>query len=71
MPVSARNRLPRSRNAPASRHRGELGPRQAALVSRRAWTIPVAVIGWLILSGVAIALWRHPAPGIEGADALT
>jgi hypothetical protein len=31
----------------------------------------LAVIGWLILSGVAIALWRYAAPGTERADALT
>lgn len=44
---------------------------QGALAVRRAWTIPLAVIGWLILSGLAVALWRHASPTTERAEALT
>ncbi len=44
---------------------------QTALMVRRAWAIPVALVGWLILSGLAVALWRHASPTSEGADALT
>ena len=43
---------------------------QSALAVRRAWTIPIAVVGWLILSGLAVALWRHASPEREHADAL-
>jgi hypothetical protein len=42
---------------------------QSALVVRRAWTIPIAVVGWLILSGLAVALWRHASPDRDHADA--
>jgi len=35
---------------------------QSALVVRRSWSIPIAVVGWLILSGLAITLWRHASP---------
>jgi hypothetical protein len=42
---------------------------QSALMVRRAWTIPIAVVGWVILSGLAVALWRHASPGREHADA--
>ncbi|MFZ0833401.1 MAG: hypothetical protein WAM92_09995 [Mycobacterium sp.] len=34
---------------------------QSALAIRRAWTITVALAGWVLLSGLAIALWRHAA----------
>jgi len=44
---------------------------QTALMARRAWSIPIAVVGWVILSGLAVALWRHAAPTGETADALT
>jgi len=43
---------------------------QTALMQRRAWSIPIAAVGWLVLSGLAIALWRHAAPTAERADAL-
>jgi hypothetical protein len=43
---------------------------QSALEVRRAWTIPIAVAGWLILSGLAVALWRHASTITETADAL-
>jgi len=43
---------------------------QSALAARRAWTIPIAVVGWLILSGLAVALWRHASPEREHADAV-
>jgi hypothetical protein len=43
---------------------------QSALAVRRAWTIPIAVAGWLILSGLAVALWRHASPDREHADAV-
>jgi hypothetical protein len=43
---------------------------QSALAMRRAWTIPVALIGSVILSGVGVALWRHTSPQPETADAL-
>jgi len=43
---------------------------QSALAVRRAWTIPIAVVGWLILSGLAVALWRHASPEREHADAV-
>jgi hypothetical protein len=42
---------------------------QSALATRRAWAIPLAVAGWVMLSGIAVALWRHAAPKTEGADA--
>ena len=42
---------------------------QSALGTRRAWAIPIAVAGWVMLSGIAVALWRHAAPRAEGADA--
>lgn len=35
---------------------------QNALAMRRAWSIPLAVAGWVILSGLGVALWRHAAP---------
>ena len=44
---------------------------QSELAMRRAWTIPIAVVGWLILSGLAVALWRHAAPDHQRAHALT
>ena len=44
---------------------------QTALVVRRAWAIPVALVGWVLLSGLAVALWRHASPTGERADALT
>ena len=44
---------------------------QTALTVRRAWAIPVALVGWIILSGLAIALWRHASSTSERADALT
>ena len=34
---------------------------QSALAIRRAWTITVALAGWVLLSGLVIALWRHAA----------
>jgi len=43
---------------------------QSALAVRRAWAIPIAVVGWLILSGLSVALWRHASPDREHADAL-
>jgi hypothetical protein len=43
---------------------------QSALAMRRAWTIPVALTGWVILSGVLVELWRHTSPHREPADAL-
>ena len=43
---------------------------QSALAVRRAWTIPIAVAGWLILSGLAVALWRHASPEHEHAEAV-
>ena len=55
----------------ASPHTNFVDQCQTALASRRAWSIPIAVVGWLILSGVAIALWRHASPTTERADALT
>ena len=38
---------------------------QSALAVRRAWAIPVAVAGWIVLCGIAVALWRHAAPHTE------
>lgn len=32
---------------------------QSALAMRRAWTITIALVGWVLLSGLVIALWRH------------
>jgi hypothetical protein len=55
----------------ASPHTNFVDQCQAALVWRRVWSIPIAVVGWLILSGVAIALWRHASPATESAGALT
>jgi hypothetical protein len=55
-----------SRAAPHS-HFGEQC--QRALGMRRAWAIPVAVAGWILLSGMAVALWRHAAPQTEAAAA--
>jgi hypothetical protein len=43
---------------------------QSALATRRAWSIPVALVGWVILSGVLVELWRHTSPQRESADAL-
>jgi hypothetical protein len=47
---------------------------QSALAGRRGWTIPVAAIGWMILCGVIIELWRHTShhaePHPESADAI-
>jgi hypothetical protein len=43
---------------------------QSALAMRRAWTIPIALVGWLILSGLAVALWRHASPEGEHAEAV-
>ena len=51
-------------------YRGKIGVARMALEAKVP-VIPVAMIGWLILSGVAIALWRHASPGTERADALT
>ena len=31
----------------------------SALAFRRAWTIPLAAIGWMILSWLMFAFWRH------------
>lgn len=55
----------------ASPHTNFVDQCQTALLSRRAWSIPIAVVGWLILSGVAVALWRHASPATERVDALT
>jgi len=55
----------------ASPHANFVDQCQTALLSRRAWSIPIAVAGWLILSGVAVVLWRHASPAAERADALT
>jgi hypothetical protein len=38
---------------------------QSALAARRAWTIPVAVAGWVVLSCLAVALWRRASPHAE------
>ena len=36
---------------------------QSALAARRTWTIPVAVVGWLIISGLLVEFWLHaPKP---------
>ena len=42
---------------------------QGALAARRAWTIPVALTGWVVLSCLAVALWRHASPHHEASDA--
>lgn len=42
---------------------------QSALAMRRAWAIPIAVTGWIVLCGIAVALWRHAAPHAEHAEA--
>jgi hypothetical protein len=36
-----------------------VGNCQSALAIRRAWAGTVALVGWIMLSGLAIALWRH------------
>jgi hypothetical protein len=41
---------------PAARYVDECN---SALAFRRAWTIPLATIGWLILSWLVVAFWRH------------
>jgi len=55
----------------ASPHTNFVDLCQTSLVSRRAWSIPIAVADWLILSAVAITLWRRASPATERADALT
>ena len=46
-----------------------VGQCHTALAVRRLWTIPVAVVGWLILSGLAVSAWRHAsAPDKRVAD---
>jgi hypothetical protein len=35
-----------------------------ALLLRRIWAIPAAVLGWLILTGV-VAIWAHTKPSEE------
>ena len=32
---------------------------QSALAVRRAWTITIALVGWILLSGLGVSLWRH------------
>jgi hypothetical protein len=46
-----------------------VGQCQSALAMRRTWTIPLAVAGWVVLSGLAVALWRHASPERETVDA--
>ena len=41
---------------------------QSALATRRAWAIPVATVGLLIISGLLVELWRHAAPSHDKAD---
>ena len=55
----------------ASPHTNFVDQCQTALVSRRAWSIPIAVADWHILSADAITLWRRASPATERADALT
>ena len=38
-----------------------------ALLERRIWAIPVAVLGWLILTGL-LTIWLHNAPRPERED---
>lgn len=40
----------------------------SALLIRRLWAIPTAVVGWLILTAL-VAVWLHNAPSAEDADA--
>jgi hypothetical protein len=47
-----------------------VGQCQSALATWRAWTIPVAVAGWLVLSAALVAAWRHTSPHVENAGAL-
>lgn len=35
---------------------------QSALAVRRGWTIPLAAVGGLILTGIGVALFHHAAP---------
>ena len=32
---------------------------QSALAVRRAWSGTAALLGWVVLSGLAVTLWRH------------
>ncbi|MGH3555627.1 MAG: hypothetical protein ACRDT5_24155 [Mycobacterium sp.] len=41
-----------------------------ALLVRRVWAIPVAVVGWLIFTGL-IATWIHNSPAAEHEAAPT
>ncbi len=43
---------------------------QNALMLRRAWAIPIALAGWVLFSGVAVALWRHTSQHAESVRAL-
>jgi hypothetical protein len=38
-----------------------------ALLERRIWAIPAAVLGWLVLTGL-LATWLHNAPRAEHED---
>lgn len=38
-----------------------------ALLLRRAWSIPVLVLGWLILTALVLG-WLHSAPGARALD---
>jgi len=57
----------------ATPHADFVGQCQSALAMRRAWSIPLAVAGWVVLSGLVVALWKHSAPeehdhAIEASD---
>ena len=41
-----------------------VGQCQSALTARRAWTIPMVVIGWLVLTALLVAFLKH-ASSIE------
>lgn len=51
-------------HAAAAQDTGLVAQCDTALLLRRIWAIPVAVFGWLILTGL-IATWLHDAPKAE------